>query len=84
MATKPEASSPENAALGARFREVRTRQKVYLKPLAKALGCSINTIRWMEAGDRMMRLDMLVQAAKVMGVDPSELVTAKPNGGEAA
>lgn len=75
MATKPTATSPENAALGARFKEVRRRQKVWLRPLAEALGCSINTIRWHEAGDRMMRLDEVVKAAGVMGVEPAELLT---------
>ena len=80
--TVPVASSPENAALGARFKAVRRQHKVWLKPLAEALGCSLNTIRWHEAGARMMRLDDIVKAAGVMGVDPAELV--KPQEGEAA
>lgn len=71
MATRPEAASAENAALGARFREVRRARKVYLRPLAEALGCSINSIRWMEAGARMMRADQLVKAAHIMGVEPT-------------
>ena len=73
-ATVPLATSPENAALGSRFREVRRRQKVYLRPLADALGCSLNTVRWHEAGARMLRLDQVVQAAGIMGVDAAELL----------
>jgi transcriptional regulator with XRE-family HTH domain len=80
MATKPTATSPENAALGARFKEVRRRQKVWLRPLAEQLGCSLNTIRWHEAGDRMLRLDQVVQAARIMGVQPSELLPPQEGG----
>jgi transcriptional regulator with XRE-family HTH domain len=79
--TVPVASSPENAALGARFKAVRRQQKVWLRPLAEAMGCSVNTIRWHEAGDRMMRLDEVMKAASIMGVDPAELV--KQEGGAA-
>lgn len=75
--TVPVPSSPENAALGARFREVRRAHKVYLRPLAEAMGCSLNKIRWHEAGHRMLRLDEVVQAAKVIGVAPAELLPQK-------
>ena len=80
--TVPVPSSPENAALGACFKSVRRRQKVWLRPLAEAMGCSVNTIRWHEAGDRMMRLDEVIKAASIMGVDASELM--KPKEGAAA
>ena len=76
-ATIPLATSPENAALGSRFRDVRRRQKVYLRPLAEALGCSLNTVRWHEAGARMLRLDQVVQAASIMGVDAAELLPTR-------
>jgi transcriptional regulator with XRE-family HTH domain len=42
--------------------------------LSRALNCSVNTIRWHEAGARMMRADMIVRAAAVMGVTPDELL----------
>jgi transcriptional regulator with XRE-family HTH domain len=61
-------------ALGAQFRAVRRRQKCWLLDLSSALKCSVNTIRWHEAGARMMRADMIVRAATVMGVSPDELL----------
>ena len=67
----------EEAALGAQFRAVRRRQRCYLQPLAAHLGCSINTVRWHEAGARMMRTDMLARAAAFMGVETSELVNTQ-------
>lgn len=74
MATKPQPKGEMEAALGEQFRTVRRRQKVWLRDLAEKLGCSVNTIRWHEAGARMMRADMLAQAAEIMGVQPQELV----------
>lgn len=73
MSTKPIPAGDVEAALGARFREVRKRQKVRLLDLSEGLSCSVNTIRWHEAGARMLRTDDLVRCANIMGVDPSEL-----------
>ncbi len=75
MSTKPQARGDIEAALGEKFRTVRRRQRVWLKDLAKSLNCSVNTIRWHEAGARMMRADMMVRAAEVIGVMPEELMT---------
>lgn len=75
MATRPKARGDIEAALGERFREVRRSHRVWLKDLAARLECSVNTIRWHEAGARSMRADMLVRAAQVIGVPPSELMT---------
>lgn len=72
--TKLTAKGDVERALGARFREVRRRQKCWLMNLSRALNCSVNTIRWHEAGARMMRADMIVRAAAVMGVSPDELL----------
>lgn len=74
MATTPTPRGEIEAALGARFREARRQKKVWLKSLAEALDCSVNTIRWHEAGARMMRADMLVRAADVIGINPQELM----------
>lgn len=71
--TRPEARGQVEAALGARFRKVRKTQKVTLLDLAQRLGCSVNTVRWHEAGARMMRVDDIVRAAEIIGVDPAEL-----------
>ncbi|CAB4130394.1 HTH_XRE domain containing protein [uncultured Caudovirales phage] len=63
--------------MGALFRAERRRNRVWLKDMAKALGVSVNTIRWHENGARMMRSDLLVRAAEIMGVDPAILLRAE-------
>lgn len=78
MTTKPVPAGEVEQALGRRFREVRKRQKVRLLDLSQALGCSINTVRWHEAGARMLRTDDLIRCAGVMGVDPAELTVNPP------
>lgn len=76
--SKPQAKGEVERALGERFKAVRRRQKCWLAELSKALDCSVNTIRWHEAGARMMRADMIVRAAAAMGVQPDELVFEFP------
>lgn len=79
MTTRPVPAGEVEVALGRRFREVRKRQNVRLVDVATSLGCSINTVRWHEAGARMLRTDDLVRCAVIMGVDPAELtVNATP------
>lgn len=73
MTTRPEARGPLEAALGARFRAVRKAHKVTLHDLANGLGCSVNTVRWHEAGARMMRTDDIVRAADIIGCDAALL-----------
>lgn len=74
MATKPQPKGDVEIALGEQFRTVRRRQKVWLRDLAAKLECSVNTVRWHEAGARMMRAEMIVKAAEFMGVQPEELI----------
>jgi transcriptional regulator with XRE-family HTH domain len=62
------------ASIGARFRDIRKGCRVALKPLAAHLRCSVNTVRWHEAGARMMRADLIVRAAEFMAVNPQELL----------
>jgi transcriptional regulator with XRE-family HTH domain len=64
--------------MGERFKELRREHKIWLEPLAKALGVSINTIRWHEAGVRSMRSDLIVRAAEIIGVPAGELVLSQP------
>lgn len=73
MPTKPEAKSPDAARLGEQFRAVRKRQKITLKDLAAQMNVSVNTIRWHEAGDRMLRTDQISEAARCLGVLAREL-----------
>ena len=61
-------------ALGEQFRLVRRQQGVWLRDLSRTLGVSVNTIRWHEAGARMLRTDTLVRAAHLMGVQPTDLI----------
>lgn len=74
MATKPQPKGEVEIALGEQFRTVRRRQRVWLRDLAAKLDCSVNTLRWHEAGARMMRAEMIVKAAEFMGVPPEELI----------
>lgn len=74
MSTKPIPKGPLEIALGQRFRVTRERQKVTLKDLARELDVSVNMIRWHEAGDRMMRAEVLLKAAQIMGVPAGELM----------
>lgn len=77
VTTKPLPRGQVEAALGEKFRVVRRQHKVWLKDLAQHLGCSVNTVRWHEAGARMMRADMLVKAADFIGVPPGQLMTTE-------
>lgn len=78
-ATKPEATSELAAKLGARFQATRNRYgcKVTLTDLAKQLNVSMNTLRWHEAGARMLRADQIAKAAEIMGVPPGDLLTVR-------
>lgn len=74
MTTIPTPKGELQRHLGERFRAVRTQRGVWLRDLAAALRCSINTIRWHENGARMFRADTLVLAAQHMNVSPSLLI----------
>lgn len=64
--------------LGAHFRKLRKERKFSLVALAAAMKCSVNTIRWHEAGARLMRFDDVVRAAEVIGVAPDRLLPTNP------
>lgn len=69
-------AGPLEASLGRLFHDRRkaARPKVSLAQLAAHLKCSINTIRWHEAGTRLMRLDDVVRAAAFMDVPHADLL----------
>jgi|688.fasta_scaffold17039_8 hypothetical protein len=77
MTTIPTSKGDLEAALGAQFRDTRRANQVWLRDLSKKLGVSVNTVRWHEAGARMMRTDLIVRAAEIIGVPASELVVLK-------
>lgn len=75
MSTVPYPAGADEARLGAQFRSVRERQGMSLIDLSRQLGCSINTVRWHEAGARMMRANLIARAASILGTSVAELVT---------
>lgn len=74
MSTRPVPLGEKEARIGAAFRAAREAKGVFLADLAAALSCSINSIRWHEAGARMMRTDDLIRAAEVLGLPTSDLL----------
>lgn len=66
------------AMIGAAFRAAREKQKIPLRTLAPAIGVSINTIRWHEAGVRLMRTETVDKAAEFMNVPVSLLFEQPP------
>jgi transcriptional regulator with XRE-family HTH domain len=72
--TIPEPAGELEASIGARFRKVRKGRKVSLRTLADRLQVSINTVRWHEAGARMMRVDDVAKAAEIIGVSLSHIL----------
>lgn len=74
MTTKPVKGTIIQQMLGEKFLRIRTQYGVTLKMLSDQMKCSINTIRWHEAGDRCLRADGLVKAAAVIGCSPTDLI----------
>lgn len=72
--TKPKPKNAFAKSLGARLRVEREAQGITLGDLASALGVAINTVRWHEAGSRLMRADELAAAAKWLRLDPPSLL----------
>ncbi len=75
--TIPVARSPEAARLGNAFRDVRKARGLSLTEMAKALQCSINTVRWHEAGATLFRADVLERAASHLGCTVDELMAGQ-------
>lgn len=69
--------SRETRALGRRFRAAREASQVTLRSLADRMGRSFYIIRRHEAGHTMMRIDDLIKAAKILGVEPCDLLRTK-------
>lgn len=79
--TTPTPKGELQVRLGARFRAVRRSKGLTLRDMARALRCSVNTVRWHESGARMFRADTIAEAAEFLNVDPSLLMQ---EGSEAA
>lgn len=72
--TTPTPKGDLEERLGERFRAVRRSRGVWLREMATALKCSVNTVRWHERGARMFRADAIVEAAVYLKVKPSVLL----------
>lgn len=72
--TRPKARNPQLLAIGTRLRIEREAQGISLNDLCVAIGCAINTVRWHEAGSRMMRADQIVRCATVLRLDAPALM----------
>jgi len=77
--TIPVARSPEAARLGDAFRAMRKARGLSLTDMAKALQCSINTVRWHEAGATLFRADVLERAAACLSCSVDDLMAGPKN-----
>ncbi|CAB4122665.1 HTH_XRE domain containing protein [uncultured Caudovirales phage] len=75
--TKPIPRGEVEIELGERFRRVRKSCGMSLAELSLGLKCSINTLRWHEAGARPLRVDEIVRSAEIMGCVPNILIVSK-------
>lgn len=72
----PKSKGDEEAMHGAAFRQARNAASKTLLETAEALGVSVNTIRWHEAGASIMKPDKLMTAANLFGADPVDIGAA--------
>lgn len=77
MTTKPVKGTAIQQMMGGKFLEARLKYGVTLQAIADEIQCSINTIRWHEAGHRCLRGDVLMRVAAVMGCCPTELILTR-------
>lgn len=66
----PKPKGKVEAAHGAAFRQARNAASKTLTETAEALGVSVNTLRWHEAGAAIMAPDKLLAAGVLFSVDP--------------
>lgn len=78
MPAKPIPRGALEVNLGSAFRAAREAANMTLVDLSQRLDCSVNTIRWHEAGARPMRSDMLSMAAQIMDVPAGQLLGEAP------
>lgn len=74
IATVPQSASDLHSKLGGLFRDKRRAAGVSQEDMIAHLGCSINKLRWHEAGARCLRADDIVRAAELLRCEPGELI----------
>lgn len=75
----PVASSDANRVIGEAFRVARERKRVSLLNLSREIDCSVNMLRWHEAGARMLRVDLVYAAARALDADLRTLLPDIPD-----
>ena len=66
----------DKVALGIRIQEAREKKRMTQEALAEAVNYSANHISVIERGQKLPRLDKLVQIANVLEVDADQLLNA--------
>ena len=61
--------------LGERIRELRTKQKMFLRPLASQLDLDTSIISKVERGERQLKKEQIPLLAKILKTDKVELET---------
>lgn len=75
--TVPVAKDKRSKMIGSLFRRAREAKGITLRKLAEDMGCSVNTIRWHEAGHTLFRADQLKTAAHAMRVRVADLLVKR-------
>lgn len=66
--------APEAIAFGAKVREVRTKRKLTQEALAEAAGIASIQVGFIERGDNVPKLTMILKLAQALGVRPGSLI----------
>lgn len=71
--------NPVTEAIGALLRSKREAAGKTIRDMTAACGCGTNAYRMYESGASVMRADMLLIAARELGIEPAELLAIDPS-----
>jgi len=66
--------APEAVAFGAKVRDVRTKRKLTQESLAEAAGIAAIQVGFIERGENVPKLTMILKLARALGVRPGSLI----------
>lgn len=66
--------APEAVAFGAKVREVRTKRKLTQEALAEAAGIASIQVGFIERGENVPKLTMILKLARALDVHPGSLI----------
>jgi transcriptional regulator with XRE-family HTH domain len=66
--------APEAVAFGAKVREIRTKRKLTQEALAEAAGIASIQVGFIERGNNVPKLTMILRLARALGVRPGSLI----------